>query len=529
MKIDSPMSQGSELTWPYKMQPHPTDPDKLSSQQILGKCMAPGAPYRRIGFGGPKGGGKSYGARAVAFGLTYRIPIVVVLIRSRLTTLKRNHIFPAKNELRDFLDRDIIEYSAQDKVFHMPSGGMVMFMHCARSSDVEQFDGVSADLFIFEEAGHFTREMMKGIYKNNRPSDIAINRNAEYMPRCLFTFNWGGQGHEALRQWFWDGIYREGENPDDYHFIFADLHQNRALLDKDPTYVQTLMELPRQLREAYLEGDPDAFVGEMFTVVNEIHEVDPAGLLEKFPINHQQDPTDYVIPDHWRLIGSLDAGVFSPCSFGLYALTPQGKKYKIMQYYGEPASEQSKINAPEHVDAIMDKIEACRWTGGRMPEYIVSDSYAFQVHNPMGLESGDITWEDLFAQRGLPLFQVKYNRVTAIMALHTGLHFEFNETNTDLDVEPRLQFFAGACRATIEELRAAKRNENDPELIHPDSKDHAIDETKNLLLLAENPPDFVPVKKTPKRDPKADYGSRDNRMERYLNAQKSEGSFRNAM
>ena len=528
VKLDNPLSTGSELVWPYRLQQHPEDPSKLGSQQILGKAMAPGGKWRRIGFGGPKGGGKSYGARAVAFGLTYRIPIVVVIVRSRLTTLKRNHIIPAKNELRDFLDRGIIEYNSQDKIFYMPSGGMTMFMHCARPADVDQFDGVSADVFVFEEAGHFTKEMMKGIYKNNRPSDVAINRNADYMPRVLFTFNWGGPGHNPLRRWFWDKQYGENERPEDYLFIFAPLDQNRALLDKDPTYKQTLLELPPQLREAYLHGDPDAFVGTMFTVVNEIHEVDPYELLE--PYNEGKDPSEYQIPHWWRLMASLDAGVGAPCSFGLYAVTPKGKKFKIMQYYGDPG-DQGSIKAPTHVDTIMDKIEACQWTGGRHPDFIVADTYAFQKHNAMDIEGGDITWEDLFAQPqyGIPLYQVKYNRITAIMGLHTALHFEYNESNTELEVEPMLQFFKGECSATIEELRAAERSEHDPELIAKDSVDHAIDETKNFLLCAENPPDFVPVKKVKKRDPKADYGSRIDKLEKMLNRHETTETFRNAI
>jgi len=494
---------GSELTWPYRLQPHPTDPSKLSSQQILGKAMAPNAPWRRVGFGGPKGGGKSYGTRAVSFGLTYRLPIVIVIIRSRLTTLKRNHIIPAKNELKPFLDRDIIHYNEKDKIFYMPKG-MVMFMHCSRPADVEQFDGIGADVYIFEEAGHFTREMMKGIYKNNRSSDLAIANKVSYIPRVLFTFNWGGRGHEALRDWFWDGIYSEHERAKDYFFIFAPLDQNTALLERDPYYKQTLLELPKQLREAYLTGDPDAFVGTMFTVIDEIHQISIADLLEKY--NPGKQIEQYTIPYHWRLIASLDAGVGAPCAFGLYAVTPEGRKYKLFSY------KQKGLKAPQHVQNICDMIEACKITGGRRPDFIVSDSWAFQKHNNMDVAGGDITWEDLFAKNGYPLYQVKYNRITAIMGLQTALHFEFNDENTALEVEPQLMFVEGKNDSTIKELRAAKHSEHNPELIEEDADDHNIDETKNFLLCALDPPNYVPLKKIPKHDPKEDYGSYRNKL-----------------
>lgn len=513
----------SNLKWPYRLQAHPTDPNKLSSQQILGHAMAADAPYRRIGFGGPKGGGKSYGARAVAFTLTYHLAITVIIVRSRLITLKRNHIIPAKNELRDFIDREIIRYSENDKTFYMPSGGLVSFMYCASDQDVEQFDGVAGDVYILEEAGHFNEHQIQGMIKNNRSSDIAINRNVHYNPRVLFTFNWGGPGHEYLRRRFWDQIYTEKERAEDYLFIFAPLDQNLKLIQSDPNYKQTLMELPPQLREAYLTGDPDAFVGTMFTVIREFHEVDPIEILA--PYNEGVDEENYLIPDHWRLFGSIDPGIGAHCSFALYAITPEGQRYKFNQYYVKDPS----LKAPGHVNNIMDKIRACRWTGGSLPEFIVADTFAFQKHNPMGLEAGDITWEDLFAAEGIPLYQAKYNQLTAIMAVHTGLYFELSEDNTELEVEPKLQFFQGECEATINELQAAKHSETNPELLDATCLDHAIDETKNLILVAQAPPDFVPVKKLPKVDPKADYGSGIDKMARFLFGDRARSGWRNKM
>lgn len=500
----------SDLQWPYRLQENPIDPSKLSSQQILGKMMAPKSTKRRVGFGGPKGGGKSYGARAIAFNLTYRLAITVILVRSRLITLKRNHIIPAKNELRDFIDREIINYSENDKTFYMPSGGIVSFMYCNTMLDVEQFDGLAADLYILEEAGHFNEEQITGIVKNNRSSDIAVNRNVDYNPRTLFTFNWGGPGHDYLRRKFWDKIYEEKERPEDFFFIFAPLEQNKKLIEKDPNYEQTLRELPEQLREAYLTGDPDAFVGTMFTVIREFHEVNPYKLLA--PYNQGIDEANYQIPDHWRLIGSIDPGVGAHTSFGLYAITPEQQKYKILHYY----LKDSMLKVPGHVHNIIDKINACRWTGGRGPEFIVADTYAFQKHNPHGIEAGDVTWEDHFAEEGIPLYQAKYNQLTAIMAIHSALHFELTDDNTDLEVKPKLQFFEGECNETIKELQAAKHSDSDPELIHKDSLDHAIDETKNFLLVAQSPPAWVPLKSKPKPDPKADYGSMIDRVKRMI-------------
>lgn len=465
----------------------------------------------------------SYGARALAFTLTYSLAIVIIIVRSRLITLKRNHILPAKNELRDFLGEEIINYNEKDKIFYMPSGGMVQFMHCAKEGDIEQFDGVAGDVYIFEEAGHYTPSMIDGIIKNNRSSDIAINRKVKYKPRALFTFNWGGPGHQRMRRWFWDKIYEENEDKDDYFFIFASLSQNTALLDANPGYYKNLLGLPKQLREAYLTGDPDAFVGGMFQIIPQYHCVDPDKVMKQ--INPPEvDESSWRIPDTWRLVGSLDAGIGAPCAFGLYAINPEGDLFKLFTY------KEIKGSAPAHVKAIMERIKTCKFTGGEMPEFIASDTYAFQIHNQMGLQSGDVTWEDLFSIEGVPLHQVKYKRVTAIMALQTAIHFELDEDNEELLVTPKLRFFDGYNNATIEEMRAIERSKSNPEDIDTTGDDHAIDETKNMVLCAESPPNYVPLKKTPKVNPKADYGSKVDPLERYsLNDQYASNKFRSLL
>lgn len=509
-------SNSVNLEWPYRMQDHPTDPTILGTQQLLERLLAPSAKKTMIGFGGPKGGGKSYAARGLSLTLAYNYPIVIVLIRSRLNTLKKNHILPAKNELREWLDEGIIKYNDKDKIFYMPSGGMVQFAHCTNESDVEQFDGVAADLYIFEEAGHYNKTMIDGIIKNNRSSDIAINRGAGYYPKSLFTFNWGGPGHSLLRRWFWDKIYQENEDPKEFFFIFASLDQNQALLKANPNYVKKLQSLPKNLREAYLTGDPDSMVGTVFMIIPWVHNVQVADIMER-----DQSDGRYYVPAGWRIVGSLDVGIGHPCSFGLYAITPDGDLFKLFTYYYDPGRNNGvKRSAPEHVRMIMERIDNFEFTRGLRPEFIVSDSYAFQVHNQMMVQAGDITWEDLFAaaEYRVPLHQVKYRRFTALMGLHTALHFDLDENNEEVWVKPKLRFLDGYNDATIDELNAVQADKNNPEELDPNSVDHAIDETKNMVLCAESPPNYVPVKEIKAVDWNADYGSQRDRVGDLLKA-----------
>lgn len=426
----------------------------------------------------------SFGARGLAFTLTYHLPIVVCIVRSRLKVLYRNHINPAKNELRAFMDAKVLEYNDNHKMFTWKhTHGTVMFAHAQRESDIEQFDGIAADLYIFEESGHFTETMVKGIWKNNRPSELALSAGTKYRPRTLQTFNWGGRGHAFNRRIFWDKIPEGQEDINDYLYIFASLYENKAMLSVDPEYDKSLKGLPDALMRAYLLGDPNAFIGAMFSIVDEVHQVDGPDVLKPF---------GGVIPAHWSLVGSLDAAAGGgTCSFGLYAITDEGRRYKLYTYYAQ------QMNPQEHTNAICDLIESehspvHRYTKGRQPDYIVADRFAFQDQDRLGLVSNKYTFEGLFQARGYWLFPVNYGRITAMMALQTALHFEWD--NGQLEIEPELQFFRGYNDKTLKELREAERDEKNPEdIAHgPEVMDHAIDETKNFILAIADPPKKIP-------------------------------------
>lgn len=475
--------------------------------------MAPEANVPNVGYGGPKGGGKSYGARAIAFGLTYSLPIQIVIVRSRLKTLQRNHIMPAQNELRQFIKGGKINFKSQHNMFVMPSGGLVYFMQCETEADVGQFDGVGADLYILDEAGHFTKSMIDGIVKNNRTSDIAMERNVDYNPRTLYTFNWGGPGHSTLKRWFWDRIFEEGEQPEDYSkLIFASIKSNKELIKRNPQYIRRLASMPTQLRRAYLLGDPDAFIGSMFTVVHQYHEVEPNQVLGEYGGK---------VPDHWMLYGSLDPGT-RVCSFGLYAIDPEGYKYKIKHYYGK------EMNAPTHIRNIDSMVRSCPYTDGRLPSVIFSDSWAFGQHERHGFKSNDITWADQLATYGYYCSQIKFGRVAAIMGLQSAIHFDVSpEDDEELLVTPKLRFFKGECGTTLEEMKAAERDDNNPEDISKNSIDHAIDETKNLIMGAIDPPEDIPAHQPKPVDKEADHGSEIDPIEESRKAMMAENNWEN--
>lgn len=472
-----------EIKWPYYPQP--------GSQTEMWESLHPDASWKYVGFGGPRGGGKSYGMRSWFATLCSQMPVHCVIVRQELEDLKRNHIEPMKTELKDFIDRNIIKYHTQNKEFTFPNGSKLGFMYCKTDADLNRFQGLGIDLLGLEEAGQFTKPQMAYMISSVRTSPIAAEADTTYSPRVLFTFNWGGPGHKYLRRIFWDGqpqphvdkpadysYYKENENPEDYKFIFAPFEENKKLQEADPQYQEKLRLLSDKLQQAYIDGDPDAFTGTFFNVAKYVHEIEP-----------------FEIPETWNLFGGLDPGTASHCSFGLYAKSPDGQIVKIFNYY------QEKTTPVEHARNIKELLtydeRVVQWTGGRMPSYVVAGKDAFAKQNRFSIHAHEYTWADIFMQEaGIPLIPCNNARVPGATAVLQVLDFEYDydapEGATDAErikEYPTLRFFKGQCEDTINELIALEHDEKNPDDVAQGLgvEDHAYDETRYAVMSAVRP------------------------------------------
>lgn len=465
--------------WPYWPQP--------GSQMDMWKYLSPKITHKSIvGYGGPKGGGKSFGLRGFMATLCFTMPVVCCLVQRTYEDLKEGHIYPLQDELKPWLEDGTIDFKKTDKVFIFNNtGSRLKLQYCRHEDDLKSFQAPQYDLLGLEEAGHFTEDEIKYMMTSNRSSNLAVQEDTNYKPRTCMTFNWGGPGHKYLRRVFWDGryvehvdkpadrsVYREGEDPDQYKFIFAPFDENKKLQEKDPEYQDRLKQLSPRLQKAYIDGDPDAFMGAMFQVTPFAHVVEP-----------------FEVPESFTLFAALDPGTVV-CSFGLYCKSPAGRIYKIFTYYGEDR------DPVEHINAINSRVRNCKWTKGRKPEYIVSDRRAIQRIGRHQIVAHDLTWKDLFADRGYLVVRGNDDRIQGAMAMQTVLAYEYNPDLDDPDVEgdplirkPILMFFEGLNDRTIDELRALEPDPDNPEDILHDSSvaDHAYDETRYGIMSAITP------------------------------------------
>ena len=237
-------------------------------------------------------------------------------------------------------------------------------------------------------------------------------------------------------------------------FIPGLLLENKVLMKTDPTYQYNIMAMGKKYEKALLHGDWDAFGGEFF---------------DDYSTDMNVEPFD--IPQDWFLLGSIDPGWSSPCSFGLHAVSQEGKKYRLFTYY------EKKLAPYEHAKNIKKKIKEFPYTHGRMPDIIVSGTDAFAKKEKFAIQANETTFSDVFESYGLHLTPAKTDRALGWMTMKSlmrrGKWFLFKDYNNQ----------------GVEEIVAAEHDENDPEDIKGrgnsiEVSDHFLDEERYSCMSA---------------------------------------------
>ena len=275
------------------------------------KCTA-----THIGFGGARGGGKSWVVRFNAKGMGLKYPgIRQLIVRKTYPELQENHIRILKKETEG-----VAVYKDKDKTLVFNNGSEVRFMYCQYDDDVERLQGSEFDIIYFDEATQLTEHQMKSI--------SACLRGVNDFPKHIYyTCNPGGVGHAYIKRIFIDKRYEEGEDANDYQFVQSLVDDNQKLLEADPRYKARLEALPYKQRQAWLEGKWDIFEGQYFEEFTD----NPSHYKDRIH-THVIDPFD--IPKHWTIYRSYDWGYAKPFSCGWWAIDEEGVLYRILELYG---------------------------------------------------------------------------------------------------------------------------------------------------------------------------------------------------
>lgn len=433
--------------------------------------------HKYIGFGGARGGGKSWAVRVKAVLLCLNYPgIKVMIIRRTYPELQENHIIPLCEMLHCHAEdrtQRVASYNDSKKHITFPNGSRILFRYCDNEKDAERFQGTEVDVLFVDEATHQSEEKMDKL-------SACVRGVNGYPKRIYYTCNPGGVGHAWVKRLFVDRQYKPGENPDDYSFIRSLVRDNLALMQADPEYVRKLEALPPKLRKAWLDGDWDIYEGQFFEEFADRpeHYVDRQW-------THVIEP--FEIPDGWRIYRSFDWGYAKPFSCAWWAVDYDGVVYRILELYGCTDTPNEGVKwTPERVFAEIHRIETeHRWLRGKTIQGVADPAI-------WDAETGE-SIADVAARYRVYFDKGDHARLPGWMQVHYRLYFDDNGY-------PMMYVFKN-CKAFIRTMPLLQYDEHRVEDLDTDGEDHVADEVRYFLMTRPIKPRKAPLPEAKQADP----------------------------
>lgn len=435
-----------------------------------------------VGYGGARGGGKSWAVRTKAKLLcAFWAGIKVLIVRRTYKELQNNHINFLLADLKG-----VAKYNKSDKVFTFANGSTITFGYCNGDNDVLQYQGAEYDVIFLDEATQLREEWIRKIK--------ACCRGVNGFPkRIYYTMNPGGESHGYIKRLFIDRRYEEGENPDNYTFIQALLTDNHILMETQPEYIKDLESLPPKLRQAWLEGRWDVFEGAYFEEFRETPDpqkcyeagISTEDALLEHRWTHVIKPFD--IPSTWKIYRSYDWGYGKPFSCAWWAVDYEGVAYRILELYGctGTPNEGIKWSNKEQMDRIQEIEREHPWLKGKKIRGVADPSIWDGSHGLSCAEEADK--HQLWFEKG------DNERIAGWMQVRERLKFDENGF--------AMMYFFDNCKAIIRTMPLMMYDEHKPEDLDSDLEDHACDEVRYFCMMNPIAPRLIKEDKKPMFDP----------------------------
>ncbi len=426
------------------------------------------AETKHIGFGGARGGGKSWSVRTKAKLLALRYAgIHILIVRRTFPELVNNHINALQEELNG-----VARYNKTEKVFTFPNGSSIKFGYCNNDNDLLQYQGAEFDVIFLDEATQLQEMWIKKI-------TACVRGVNDFPKRIYYTCNPGGASHGYFKRLFIDKQYGPGEDPNDYTFIQSLVTDNKALMKSQPDYVKQLEALPPKLKEAWLYGRWDIFQGQFFEDFRAIPDTQlciEAGItqeeaLQQRRFTHVIEPFDLNKGEcrGWNIMRSYDFGYNKPFSLGYWAVDYDGVLYRILEMYGCTQTPDDGVRwAPEEQFRRIRELENTHpWLKGRKIVDSVADPAIWD-------QSRGESIAETAMRYGIYFTPGDNNRIPGWMQVHYRLQFDENGY-------PRMYAF-NTCKAFIRTMPLQMYSETNPEDLNTKLEDHCPDEVRYMCM-----------------------------------------------
>lgn len=453
------------------------------------------ANTKHIGYGGARGGGKSWFVRTKAKLLALKYPgIKILIVRRTYKELLNNHINFLIPELNG-----IAKYNRSDKVFTFKNRSTINFGYCNNDADLLQYQGAEYDVIFLDEATQLSEFQMKNI--------VACLRGVNGFPkRIYYTCNPGGQGHQYIKRIFIDKVYEEGENPEDYTFIQALVTDNKVLMETQPDYIKQLEALPPKLREAWMNGRWDVFEGayfEEFRATPDPQKCYEAGISKEEALHerrwtHVIKPFD--IPKDWKIYRSYDWGYGKPFSVGWWAVDYDDTAYRILELYGCTGTPNEGVHwsNKEQMDKIAEIEREHPWLKGKQILGVADPSIWDGSKGISAAEEADN--HGIWFEKGIN------DRIAGWMQVRERLRFDENGF-------AKMYFFEN-CKAIIRCMPLMMYDDHKPEDLNTDLEDHSLDDCRYFCMMRPIAPRMIEVNKPVLFDPLNQFEIKNNAYNR---------------
>lgn len=398
------------------------------------------------------------------------------------------------------------KWNNTEKTWTFPSGAKLIFRYLKNENDWTHYQGHEYHWMGFEELTQFSETQYLNLIPSCRTSVPGI--------KCFVraTTNPGNLGHNWVKARFIDPYPVGGKVIKEYvrdphtmeikvrtrAFFPSTFRDNPQLLEADPDYVLRLMMLPEADRKAMMDGDWDAYIGNVFRFSPGIHRWKWADFKRRFKTDR--------IPKHWKRYRAMDWGYAKPFSIQWFAVEPDsGMSILYREWYGVKTKPNGEVVANEGVRleprVVAQKIKdiekaAGEWDNENDMSLVTGVADPAMWNKQAGDTGGGPSIMEKFNVVGVYFNKGKNDRIPGKQSLHDYLYYQMDADNQYLVVAPALVVIEEEAIHTLRTVPALEYDKTVVEDINTDMEDHAYDSLRYYTMSRPLPVKVMPNPRT---------------------------------